>query len=648
MRQLTGVIKIIVSILIGAWSVFLLFTALTVSFHPVLQGTISLSFGLALVFLLYPLSKDRVENSSILARLLIFGTEQIPSVLDILLLVASISPCIYLMFNWEEIVRHPGFYETYQLVLGAMLIVGLLEGTRRTLGAVIPLLVVSFLCYALFGENIPGKFGHAGYSLEEVLYQLFMMTEGIWGLLTDLTSRLIGLFVIFGPVLFATGVGKIFMDISQLAGGGVRGGAGHVAVISSSFFGMLSGSAVANVATTGSFTIPTMKRLGFPPALAAAIEAAASTGGQICPPIMGAACFIMAEFLNVPYVDVMVAGIVPAILYFSGVGAGIWVLSGKYNLGKLPPELRPKIKEVLGPKQLIIFVLPVGTLIVLLAKLFPPQYCAAWALLVSMLVYLLIGGRWSLRSLWNRIKTIWEGYFRAVATALAWLMVMMSCVQMAVTMISLTGFGVKVSSLIISLAGTSLALAIGATMVTALILGMGMSTSAAYVIAAAVLIPAMKGLGLSLLASHLFIFYFAIYSGLTPPVCVAVYTASAIAESSWLRTAWTAMLLGLAGCLLPFYFLLIPEYLMKGAPLGIIYVVIAGILAMVALEAGLLGFLTKPSTPLERITYIAAGLVLLMPFKYSLIGVGLFGLGYLLERLSLPVPIIGIRPKLKA
>ncbi|UCE33063.1 MAG: TRAP transporter fused permease subunit [Deltaproteobacteria bacterium] len=646
MRQVTGIWIIIVGVLVAAWSAFLLYTALTVALHPVLQGSISLSFGLAVVFLMYPISKKMMKEAGGPLRVLLFGSESSPSVFDIVLIAISVFPCIYLMFSWEHIVRHPGMYETYQLIIGAMLVVCLLEGTRRCLGIVIPLLVFGFLCYALVGGGIPGMFGHAGFGFEEILYQLFMMTEGIWGLLTDLTSRLIALFVLFGPVLFATGVGKTFMDISQLTGGRVRGGAGHVAVISSSFFGMLSGSSVANAATTGSFTIPTMKRLGFPPALAGAVEAAASSGGQIMPPIMGAGCFIMAEFLNISYVSVMVAGILPALIYFYGIAAGIWVEAGRFNLSRLPAELMPKMREVLGPKQVLTFILPVGTLVVLLVMFLPPQFCAAWALVIAMAVFLIIGGKWTLKALWERVKIIWEGYFRAVTTALAWLMVMMSCVQVAVTMISLTGFGVKVSSLIIALAGTSIVLALAATMLTALILGMGMTTTAAYVIAAAVLIPAMEGLGLPLLASHLFIFYFAIKSGLTPPVCITVYTASAIAGSNWLQTAWNSMRLGIGGYIIPFYFLFMGGYLMQGSAWWIIYLIVSGLVAMFAIEAGAMGYLTKPATVLERIVYLIAGFMILGPFKYSIIGFALFALGYALERLNPPIPGIGRRPSM--
>lgn len=645
MRELAGGWKIFVGIMAGIWSAFLVYTALTVALHPILQGSISLSFGLAIVFLAYPLSSKKSANAEGGLKTLVYGSTSAPSFLDILFVLLSVFPCLYLMFSWETIVRNPGYYETYQLAIGVVLIVCLLEGTRRSLGMAIPILVLGFICYALFGDNIPGLFGHAGFSGEEIVYQLFMMTEGIWGLLTDMTSRLIALFVLFGPVLFATGVGKTFMDISMITGGRVRGGAGHVAVIASSFFGMLSGSSVANVATTGSFTIPTMKRLGFPPSLAGAVEASASSGGQIMPPIMGAGCFIMAEFLNISYLSVMIAGIIPAVLYFVGVSAGIWVEAGRYGLGKLPPDLMPKVREVVGLRQLATFLLPVGLLVILLFMYLPAQYCAAWALVVAMVNYMLIGGSWAPSALWERVKAIWEGYFRAVLTALAWLMVMMSCVQMAVTIISLTGFGVKVSAGILTLAGSHLSLALGATMLIALILGMGMTTTAAYVIAAAVLVPALDGLGLPSLASHLFIFYFAIKSGLTPPVCIAVFTASAIAGSPWLRTAWYSIRLGIGGYILPFYFILMPGYLMKGDLWWICYLIFSGIAAMFAIEAGVMGFFRKPSTLLERLIYAVAGFLILGPIGYSLAGFALWGVGALLEHYNVRIPIISERPE---
>ncbi|MFQ5912760.1 MAG: TRAP transporter permease [Nitrospinota bacterium] len=645
MRELTGVWKGIAGVCAAAWSVFLIYTALTVAFHPVLQGSISLAFGLLLVFIGYPVhSAIRTKPLRSGAGRLLLGTPRSPGLLDLFLVAVSLVPCIYLMFNWEALVRRPGFYEPFHIVLSVVLAVSLLEGTRRALGFVIPLLVLLFVVYGLVGPWIPGMFGHAGFGVEEIFYQFYLMTEGIWGLLTDLTSRLIALFVIFGPVLFATGVGKTFMDLAAVGGGRLRGGAGHIAVISSAFFGMLSGSSVANVATTGAFTIPTMKRLGFSNEMAGGVEASASSGGQIMPPIMGAGAFVMAEFLGMPYVKVMVAGLIPAVVYFVGVMAGVWVEAGRRGIKRMPPDQIPPLREVFAPRQVLIFVVPVGLLLYLLVLLYPAQFAAAWAIIAAMAVFLLMG-KMRLRDLWERLKVIGEGYYRAVLSALAWLMVMMSCVQMAVTMISLTGFGVKVSELIIALAGTSMALALFATMVTAIILGMGMTTTAAYVIASAVLAPALSKLGVPALAGHLFIFYFAIKSGLTPPVCIAVFTASAISGGGWVRTAWEAMRLGIGGYIIPFYFISNAALLMQGSPLDILLSVASAVVAMFAIEAGVMGFLRKPATPIERSLYIAGGLLLLHPDPVTdLIGLVVAALGYLSEKVDFTPPIIGRRP----
>lgn len=265
-----------------------------------------------------------------------------------------------------------------------------------------------------------------------------------------------------------------------------------------------------------------------------------------------------------------------------------------------------------------------------------------------MVNYLLIGGPLTWVAVRQRLKTIWEdGFFRAVVSALAWLMVMMSCVQMAVTMISMTGFGVKVSAGILSLAGTSVFMALVATMLISMLLGMGMTTTAAYVIAAAVLVPALEQIGLPALASHLFIFYFAIKSGLTPPVCITVFTAAAIAGSPWLKTAWYSMRLGIGGYIIPFYFILMPEYLMQGEPVLIVYAVISGVAAMLAIEAGLMGFFNKSSTMLERVIYTVAGLMILGPWTISLMGYALWVIGYLLERFDVQFPVIAVRPTLE-
>ncbi len=645
MRELKGFWKLILNLLVGVWGIFILYTALLYALHPLLQGGISLSIGLAIVFLVYPFSKRMLKwNVPKIFKYLFTGTNNAPSLLDLIFIAISLIPCIYIMIHWEDVVRNPGVFETYHLVLAVLLIISLLEGTRRALGLTIPILVSFFILYTILGPHIPGRFGHPGFSLTDILYQLYLMTEGIWGLLTDMASRIIAPFIIFGPILFATGVGSTVMDLSTYFGGKIRGGPGHVAVISSSLFGMLSGSSVANAATTGSFTIPLMKKFGFSRSFAAAVEAAASSGGQIMPPIMGAGCFIMAEFLNIPYTNIMIAGLIPAIIYFAGIAAGVWIEAGRTGMGKLPKELMPELKKILKPGKILGFVLPIGTLGVLLFMFFPAQICAAWAIVVSVVFFTFFGGTLKAKETWSRLKSIWSGLYEGVVKALAWLMIMMACVQIAVSLISLTGFGVKVSELIIEISGYNVYLALIATMLTAIILGMGMTTTAAYVIAAAVLVPALQQMGINPLAAHLFIFYFAIKSGLTPPVCITVFTTTAIAGGSWLKAAWNSMKLGIGGYIMPFFFIFVPAYLMKGPAWEILFIFIGAFIAMFAIEAGVLGYWKKPSTPLERALYISGGLIMMAPEYWTFVGLAIFLIGILLEKFDVQIPVIAKRP----
>ncbi len=645
MRELRGLWKLILNILVGLWGLFILYTALLHALHPLLQGGISLSIGLSIVFLVYPFSKRMLKwNVPKIFQYLITGTKNAPSLVDLIFLAMSLIPCIYIMIHWEDIVRNPGVFEDYHLILAVLLVIALLEGTRRALGLTIPILVLFFILYTIYGPNIPGRFGHPGFSFTDILYQLYLMTEGIWGLLTDMASRIIAPFIIFGPILFATGVGSTVMELSTYFGGKIRGGPGHVAVISSSLFGMLSGSSVANAATTGSFTIPLMKKFGFSRSFAAAVEAAASSGGQIMPPIMGAGCFIMAEFLNIPYTSIMIAGLIPALIYFAGIAAGIWIEAGRTGMGKLPKELMPELKNILKPNRILGFFLPIGTLGVLLFMFFPAQICAAWAIVVSVLFFLFFGGPLKIRDVWNRAKSIWGGLYEGIVKALAWLMIMMACVQIAVSLISLTGFGVKVSELIIEISGYNLYLALIATMLTAIILGMGMTTTAAYVIAAAVLVPALQQMGINPLAAHLFIFYFAIKSGLTPPVCITVFTTTAIAGGSWIKAAWNSMKLGIGGYIMPFFFIFVPSYLMKGPAWEVLFIFIGAFVAMFAIEAGVLGYWKKPATPLERALYISGGLIMMAPGHWTFVGLAIFTLGLLLEKFDVQIPIIAKRP----
>ena len=646
MRQLTGVWRWIVILITAIAIGFIVFTSLWRPFHPALQGSVVLTYGMLVVFLNYPMSKDALKKKqSNLARRMVTGTSTSPSVIDVLFSILGSLPCIYIVIYWEPIVSNPMTYEFYHLVLAAMLFVMLIEATRRTLGLIVPIVVCAFVLYALFGHLLPGEMGHAGYGLEELLYIFYLTTEGVWGLLTDLTSRLIAIFILLGPILFACGVGNTFVKWSRFTGGRIRGGAGQIALLSSAGLGMLSGSSVANVATTGTFTIPTMKKLGYKSEIAGAAEASASSGGQIMPPIMGAGAFVMAELLGLQYTKIMFASIIPALCYFVGIGSGIYILAGRYGLGKLPKDLIPKWEELLNPRELLNTIIPIGILIYLLLIYMPPQSCAGWALVASLFIFIFMGGSLKPEQIGNRTLISLRAFFRAANSALVMLIVMMSCVQVIVTLINATGLGVKISEFIVNLAGTNAFLALIAVMIVAIILGMGMSTTAAYVIAASALGPAMVTLGLPPLPSHLFIFYFAIAAGITPPVCVAVFTARAISGGSWLRIALISMGLSLGGYIIPYFFIYQPAILMQAGVLSIIRILITVIIAMFFIEAGVFGYLKKPATLLERLLFILGGLFLLnSTWLTDLLGFGLVGISLVLHYFVAHIPVVGKRP----
>jgi len=646
MRNLTGVWKwILVGITTCAIG-FILFTSLTRPYHPALQGSIILSYGMLVVFLIFPLSKQAIsKQDSVLMRRLVFGTESSPSMIDIMFTILGSAPSIFIILYWEPIVSNPLTYETYHLILGAMLFFMLIEATRRTLGLIVPIVVALFVLYAFLGHLLPASIGHGGYVLEELLYIFYLTTEGVWGLLTDLTSRLIAIFILLGPILFACGVGNTFIKWARFTGGRIRGGAGQIALLSSAGLGMLSGSSVANVATTGTFTIPTMKKLGYHAEIAGATEASASSGGQIMPPIMGAGAFVMAELLGIKYTTIMLAAVIPALCYFVGIGSGVYALAGKYGLSKLPGHLIPKWGELLNLREIINTIIPIGILVYLLALYLPPQTCAGWSLISALFIFLFLGGSLKPAEILKRIIITLKAFFNAANRALVMLIVMMSCVQVIVSLINATGLGVKISEFIVNLAGASAFLALIAVMIVAIILGMGMSTTAAYVIAASALGPAMITLGLMPLPSHLFIFYFAIAAGITPPVCVAVFTARAISGGSWMKIAALSMGLSLGGYIIPYYFIYQPAILMQGSPWVILRVFITVAVGMFFIEAGVFGHFTRPASWLERILFILGGLLLMgTRLSTDIIGVSLMAIA-VVSHLAMPdIPFIGKRP----
>lgn len=631
MRQLTGPWKKAFVTIGFLWCAFLLYTSLRFAFHPMLQGSISLGTGLVLVFMLYPMRKKKTPENH-------------PSVLDVLMMIASVVVCVYVAINYRYFEEYATLTMSHKgTVLGTITLLLMLEGSRRTLGKAVPILTLSFLAYVFFGNVIPGNWGHSGYSIGHVMWQLYQTTNGYWGVVTDIVSRVVLIFIIFGPVLFATGAGESFMGLANLVGGRVKGGAAQIAVIASGLFGMFSGAAVANVATTGAFTIPTMKKVGYRNNFAGAVEAAASSGGQLMPPIMGAGAFVMAEFLGKPYLDIMIAAIIPAILYYLGVASGIFFEASRAGLSRLPADMVPKAKDVFYWKTLARVVIPLGVLLWFLLKFFPAQNCAGWALVTSIVLYTFTGGSLTWSELKKRFANIGEGFLGGVRS-MCWLIVMIVCIQTVVCLIALTGFGVKFASVVIELGKGNLLLALVVTMIAAIVLGMGMPTVAAYVIAVSVIGPALLKLGIPLFNAHMFIFYFAVISAITPPVAVATYPAAALAEGQWISIAWIAMRLAIAAYIVPFLFIYNPPLLMMGTPFLIIKASFFSLLGIICLAIGGMGYCFKSTTIPERIIFAVAGIFFLIPNPaYRLIAIALIGIGLLSQKFMPPVAVIGRR-----
>ena len=650
MRDLTTFWRRIVGIQIFFWTCFLIYTSLTLPLMPLFQGPICLCFALNITFILYPFSKNRFqEKSSHLTRLL-FGTRNSPSLLDIFLAIISIIPPLFIMIQWRGI-AYNNFSATtigpFNITFGFILAILLLEAGRRTVGWVISAIVLLFLGYALFGGFVPGRLGHSGFSLKEVIYQIYLMKEGITGMLLDVGSRVLPLYIVFGAVLFSTGGGETFMKIAHIACGRFRGGAGQIAMASSAMFATVSGSPVANVTATGVVTIPTMKKMGFSSELAGGIEAAASTGGQIMPPLMGAGAFLMAEFLGIQYVEVMGAALIPAILYFVGVAAGIYSQTGREGLGKIDSGLIPSLREVFRIRESICLFVPLCILVYLLVIFSPAQVAAGWALVTVTLVYVFVGGNLSFNSLKQRLRAIGHGYYVG-GCSMAFLLAMVTCIQLVIISVSLTGIGVKISELIIGLGEHMPLTALILAGMVATILGMGMPTTAAYVIAIAVAAPPLIQLGFNPLAAHIFVFYFAILSGITPPVCVVVMTATTIAGGNWMRMAGISLRLAVAGFMIPFFFILNPVLLLNGDLLTIIFAGVTAIIGIFFIEVGLMGMLSKPNTILERFFFVTGGFILMFPSSHlCILGLFLLSLGILSQRFAPPIPKIGIRPSIR-
>ncbi|MBU1315929.1 MAG: TRAP transporter fused permease subunit [Alphaproteobacteria bacterium] len=558
------------AIIVGA---FVFYTAATGPFEGLIQRAIFLALVSCLGFALYPLGRGKPWRPLGLA-------------IDVTLAAVTVAACGYIVWHYDSIMTTLPWATTLDMTLTAAVVLSVLELGRRTVGIIFPAMVLIGLAYALFGHLLPGALGHRGFDSAFVTETLFLGDLGLWGSLTGVAATVIAAFVLFGALLLHTGGGQAFMDLAMRLGGRQPGGAAKIATIASGLFGMISGSAVANVATTGNFTIPMMIRLKYPPAFAAAVEAVASTGGQIAPPIMGAAAFVMAEILGIPYVTIIVAAILPALLFYVSVFVTVHFVSIRRGLAVVPEDELPEWRSILALRRILPTVLALGGLgigIWLGRSISTSAFYGVIGLLIAFVAT--EAGRLSLRQMAGKVIAGLED----AGKGLVIIGVLLAGAQILVSMINLTGIGVTLSSMIVSIAGDSVILVSFIVAAVCLVMGMGLPTTAAYVLVAAVLAPAVTAVGFDPLAAHLFVFYFATISVITPPVCVAVFVAAGIAKTPWLPAAGEAVRLGAVTYIVPFLLLLYPGMTMRGSLFDIIEATTAGLALVLAVPALLSG-----------------------------------------------------------
>ncbi|WP_320129865.1 TRAP transporter fused permease subunit [uncultured Sphaerochaeta sp.] len=554
--------------------------------------------GLVLVFLYYPLNANVASDRKELILLC--------RVIDWIIIALVLGVSLYVILNFQEysqnmqnnIITDQIFY------LGLILTLIVLEAARRVLGVVLPLIAIVAVIYALIGNSIPGLFGNRGYSLHRVVLALFS-DRGIYGVPTGTSASNVYLFLMFAAYLNASGADIIFQDIAIALAGKKRGGPAKMAVIASALFGTISGSCVANVVSTGAFTIPLMKRNGYPKATAGAIEAVASTGGQIMPPIMGAAAFVLADVAGIPYATVCLGAVIPAMMYYVCLFKMVDLEAVRYQLKGLDEADLPDLKASLA-KGMKLFIPVIVLLVLLLGFGTTPMTAAIYSTLTIIICGLLD----------SKDRLTVQGIFKgAVGAGRSLCAVLSACATsgIVVGIFSLTGLGLKFSNFIVQMGNTSLVLSLVLSMIVCAILGMGLPTTAAYIVCATAIAPALVKLGLPLLSAHLFLLYFASISAITPPVAVASYAAAGIAEENPMKVSLKAFSLGITGFILPFAFAFNPDYLTIGFNVTTLVTLISAVVVALSVAISLQGIVESKISILERLLYVAVACVAITP-----------------------------------
>lgn len=597
------------SVLLIASSLFALYTSGFGLLSAMAQRSIHWLFMVMCIFLLYPWKKEKHIG-----------------VLDLLLAALAAASTLYVALTWQRNalrIADPAVWEIALCIIGILLV---LEATRRSMGMAMPVIAVIALVYAFLGPVIPGMLKHKGFSLSSLSSFLFTTSEGIFGMAMGTSATYIIVFVLFGSFLAKSGAGQLFVDLSLAATGRKRSGPALATILSNALMGIISGSPVANVVTTGSFTLPLLRSAHYPMVEGAAILAVAATGSMFTPPVMGAAAFLIADYLAVPYGNVVLAAIVPALLFYISLVVYADICAAKSGLTGIQSADLPDWKAAFRERgQLLI---PIVLLIILIVNGWSALKSAFWCVLLILVLSLLK------KSTRMTPKAVLEALVAGSKDTLS-IAAACACAGIIVGVVSATGLGVKFSSLLMQVAGNSPILALLLTMVAAIVMGMGLPPTAVYIIMAALTVPALTSMGITNMAAHFFVFYFSCVGAITPPVALAAYSSSAVAHTDPMKTGWTAFRMGLVAYIIPFIFAFNPVLLLQGEG-G----VMDTILALITATMGVFfftfaseGFFRDHLHPVIRLLFAAGAVSLMVPgFATDLAGVGLIAGGLLLRK----------------
>jgi TRAP transporter 4TM/12TM fusion protein len=598
-----------VSVIAISFTIFQMYTAYFIIPTMYLR-TIHVCFGFTLTFLTYPVWGKKLPRTLAFGKYTYIGIFESISILII---------TIYILLNYERKAYMIGLPPTsIELVLGVLLILLAIDACRRTTGWIFATITIFTLLYALFGAYLPVILAHKSYSLSRIVDATFLTMGGVYGPLVGVSATYIYLFIIFGTLLNESGGGDFFIKLAYGLTGRFRGGPAKTAIIASSLFGMISGSGMANVASTGQITIPLMKRTGYRPHFAGAIETVSSAGGLIMPPIMGMSIFIMMEILGIPYLTIIKSAIFIAILYYLGIFLMVDFEAAKMGLRGLPKDEIPRLRQTI--REGWPFLLPPLILVCMLAIVRVSVTMASFWAVISIPICTLLK-----KSTRISLDKIVSGFEKAAYNSLA-IIGVVSLAGIAVGMVSLTGLGLRLTSIIIELSGGQLLTLLFFAMFATILLGMGLPTVAAYIITSVLVVPALTRMDVLPFVAHMFIFYFSSMAGITPPMAPFAFVAAGIADAPMMKTAITACKLGLIIFIIPFLFVYNPSLLLMGDISQIVKTIITSVLSVIALSCALQGYCFKRLIYSERIYMFITGLLLIYPFFYTrLAGLVLWG-----------------------